>query len=35
VTNSNSTTPRVDRSRMKMGLEKQGGKWLISSLDLL
>jgi hypothetical protein len=25
----------VDRSRMKMGLEKQGGKWLISSLDLL
>jgi Mce-associated membrane protein len=35
VTNTNSTTPRVDRSRMKMGLEKQGGKWLISSLDLL
>jgi Mce-associated membrane protein len=35
VSNTNSTTPRVDRSRMKMGLEKQNGKWLISSLDLL
>ncbi|HEX3829989.1 MAG TPA: hypothetical protein VHV82_22220 [Sporichthyaceae bacterium] len=35
VSNTNSTTPRVDRSRMKMGLEKQDGKWLISSLDLL
>jgi Mce-associated membrane protein len=35
VANTNSTTPRVDRSRMKMGLEKQDGKWLISSLDLL
>lgn len=35
VSNSNSKTPRVDRSRMKMGLEKQDGRWLISSLDLL
>jgi Mce-associated membrane protein len=35
VTNTNSTAPRVDRSRMKMGLEKHNGKWLISSLDLL
>jgi Mce-associated membrane protein len=35
VSNNNSKTPRVDRSRMKMGLEKQGGRWLISSLDLL
>jgi Mce-associated membrane protein len=35
VTNTNSKDPRVDRSRMKMSLDKQGGKWLISSLDLL
>jgi Mce-associated membrane protein len=35
VTNSNSKEPKVDRSRMKMSLEKHGGKWLISSLDLL
>jgi Mce-associated membrane protein len=35
VSNNNSKTPRIDRSRMKMGLEKQGGRWLISSLDLL
>lgn len=35
VSNNNSKTPRVDRSRMKMVLEKQGGRWLISSLDLL
>jgi len=35
VSNSNSTEPRVDRSRMKMGLEKRDGRWLISSLDLL
>jgi Mce-associated membrane protein len=35
VTNSNSKDPRIDRSRMKMSLEKHGGKWLISSLDLL
>jgi Mce-associated membrane protein len=35
VTNTNSKDPRVDRSRMKMSLEKHGGKWLISSLDLL
>jgi Mce-associated membrane protein len=35
VTNSNSTTPRIDRSRMRMGLEKHGDRWLISSLDLL
>jgi Mce-associated membrane protein len=35
VTNTNSKDPRVDRSRMKMSLEKHGGTWLISSLDLL
>ncbi|MGQ0464580.1 MAG: hypothetical protein ACT4QG_04585 [Sporichthyaceae bacterium] len=35
VANSNSKEPRVDRSRMKMGLEKQGGRWLINALDLL
>jgi Mce-associated membrane protein len=35
VSNTNSKDPRVDRSRMKMSLEKHGGKWLISSLDLL
>ena len=35
VTNIQSKDPKVDRSRMKMSLEKHGGKWLISSLDLL
>jgi Mce-associated membrane protein len=35
VTNTNSKDPRVDRSRMKMSLEKHGGRWLISALDLL
>lgn len=35
VTNSNSKEPRVDRSRMKMGLEMQGGRWRINALDLL
>lgn len=35
VSNSNSKEPRVDRSRMKMGLEKRDGRWLISALDLL
>lgn len=35
VSNSNSREPRVDRSRMKMGLEKRDGRWLISALDLL
>jgi Mce-associated membrane protein len=35
VSNTNSKDPRVDRSRMKMSLEKHGGKWLISALDLL
>jgi Mce-associated membrane protein len=35
VTNANAKDPRIDRSRMKMGLEKQDGRWLISSLDLI
>lgn len=35
VLNTNSKDPKIDRSRMKMSLEKHGGKWLISSLDLL
>jgi Mce-associated membrane protein len=35
VTNTNSKEPKIDRSRMKMSLEKHGGAWLISSLDLL
>ncbi len=35
VVNANTKEPRIDRSRMKMGLEKQGNRWLISSLDLI
>lgn len=35
VVNANTKEPRIDRSRMKMGLEKQGKRWLISSLDLI
>jgi Mce-associated membrane protein len=35
VVNANTKEPRIDRSRMKMGLEKQGRRWLISSLDLV
>lgn len=35
VTNANAKDPRIDRSRMKMGLEKQDGRWLINSLDLI
>lgn len=35
VENSNADEPRIDRSRMQMGLDKQDGRWLISSLDLL
>lgn len=35
VTNANAKDPRIDRSRMKMELEKQGGRWLISGLDLV
>jgi Mce-associated membrane protein len=35
VVNANTKEPRIDRSRMKMGLEKEGGRWLISSLDLV
>ncbi len=35
VNNSNTEQPRIDRTRMRMGLEKQDGRWLISSLDLV
>lgn len=35
VRNTNSPETRIDRSRMRMGLEKQGGRWLISSLSLV
>lgn len=35
VNNSNTEAPRIDRTRMRMGLEKQDGRWLISSLDLV
>ena len=35
VVNANTKDPRIDRSRMKMGLEKHGNRWLISSLDLI
>lgn len=35
VNNSNTDAPRIDRTRMRMGLEKQDGRWLISALDLV
>lgn len=35
VTNSNSEQPKIDRLRMRMGLEKQSGRWLINKLDLV
>jgi len=35
VTNSNTAQPRIDRLRMRMGLEKQSGRWLINKLDLV
>lgn len=35
VNNTNTQAPRIDRTRMRMGLEKQDGRWLISSLDLV
>lgn len=35
VNNTNTEQPRIDRTRMRMGLEKQDGRWLISSLDLV
>ena len=35
VTNDSTEAPRLDRTRMRLGLEKQDGRWLISSLDLL
>lgn len=35
VTNASSKTPRVDRTRMRMSLVQQDGRWLISSLDLI
>jgi Mce-associated membrane protein len=35
VTNANTAQPRIDRLRMRMGLEKQSGRWLINKLDLV
>ncbi|WP_019876201.1 hypothetical protein [Sporichthya polymorpha] len=35
VTNTNSDQPKIDRLRMRMGLEKQSGRWLINKLDLV
>ncbi len=35
VTNSNAQQPKIDRLRMRMGLEKQSGRWLINKLDLV
>ncbi|MGQ0847315.1 MAG: Mce protein [Sporichthyaceae bacterium] len=35
VANANSKETRIDRSRMRMELEKQDGRWLISGLDLV
>jgi Mce-associated membrane protein len=35
VTNTNSTTPRVDRNRVTITLVHQGGQWLISQVDLV
>jgi Mce-associated membrane protein len=35
VTNANTAQPRIDRLRMRMGLEKHSGRWLINKLDLV
>lgn len=35
VTNANTAQPRIDRLRMRMGLEKQSGRWFINKLDLV
>jgi Mce-associated membrane protein len=35
VTNTGTAQPRIDRLRMRMGLEKQSGRWLINKLDLV
>lgn len=35
VTNSNADQPKIDRLRMRMGLEKQSGRWMISKMDLV
>lgn len=35
VTNSNTEQPKIDRLRMRMGLEKQSGRWMINKLDLV
>jgi Mce-associated membrane protein len=35
VTNDAQKTPRIDRTRMQMSLEKHNGHWLISALNLL
>ena len=35
VTNSNTEQPKIDRLRMRMGLERQAGRWMINKLDLV
>ena len=35
VTNTNTEQPKIDRLRMRMGLEKQSGRWMINKLDLV
>lgn len=35
VTNNNVAQPKIERLRMRMGLEKQSGRWMINKLDLV
>ncbi len=35
VTNDNLKAPRLDRSRMRLTLEKQDGRWLVSAAYLV
>jgi Mce-associated membrane protein len=35
VTNNNVDQPKIERLRMRMGLEKQSGRWMINKLDLV
>lgn len=35
VTNNNAAQPKIDRLRMRMGLERQAGRWMINKLDLV
>lgn len=35
VTNDNLTAPRLDRSRMRLSMEKQDGRWLVSAVYLV